>query len=265
MPGLPEMSSSVMQYWFMLPVAICVASLATGSGFGGGILFFPIFIYGLKLSVPEAVGTGMVTELCGMSSAMISYSAQKQVEFEVALPMIIISFPGLLIGLYLVQAVNPAYPKFFFGIMVLMCALWVLHSLRDKTQNTGAHLLVEDMIPFSWVPFVGGVSSGITSVGTAETLLPVFNRLMKIEMHRAIATTVMVEGAVGWLATSINIWEGQICWPVAVFTVSGVAIGGRLGPTISRHIDGRFLKLLFSFFVIIAGLQMIISNAGHLF
>ncbi len=255
----------MLEYWFMFPVAIVVASLATGSGFGGGILFFPVFIHGLHLSVPEAVGTGMITELCGMSSAMICYTAQKQVEFEIALPMIIISFPGVLAGLYIVQTVNPVYPKFFFGIVVLLCALWVLYSLRDKEPSTGSNLLVEDMIPYSWVPFLGGISSGITSVGTAETMLPVLNRLMKIEIHRAVATTVMIEGAVAWLATSINIWEGQICWPVAMYTIAGVIIGGRFGPMISRRIDASVLKIVFSFFVIIAGLQMIVSNVAYVF
>ena len=255
----------MLEYWFMFPVAIVVASLATGSGFGGGILFFPVFIYGLHLSVPEAVGTGMVTELCGMSSAMICYTSQKQVEFEIALPMIIISFPGVLAGLYIVQTVNPAYPKFFFGVVVLLCALWVLHSLKDKRPNTGSNLLVEDMIPYAWVPFFGGISSGITSVGTAETILPVLDRMMKVEIHRAIATTVMIEGAVAWLATSINIWEGQICWPVAAYTIAGVAIGGRVGPMISRRIDASVLKIIFSIFVIIAGLQMIISNIEYVF
>ncbi len=112
----------MLQYWFMFPVSIVVASLATGSGLGGGILFFPVFIHVLHMSVPEAVGTCMVTELCGMTSAMICYTSQKQVEFEIALPMIIISFPGILAGLYIVQTINPAYPKFFFGLVVLLCA-----------------------------------------------------------------------------------------------------------------------------------------------
>lgn len=249
----------------MLPVSALVASLATGTGFGGGILFFPIFIFGLGLSVPQAVGTGMVTELCGMSSAMITYASQKQVEFEIALPMIVLSFPGLLLGLYVVQVVNPAYPKLFFGLVVLTCAVWVLTSVKNKVANTGSHLLVEDMVPYSWVPLVGGVSSGITSVGTAETLLPLFERMMAMEVHRAVATTVMVEGAVAWFATAINIWEGQICWPVAIFTMSGVAIGGRLGPWASRHVDGRFLKIVFSFFVILAAFQMIITSIGKIF
>ncbi len=255
----------MFDYWFMFPIAIGVASLATGSGFGGGILFFPIFIYGLNLSVPEAVGTGMVTELCGMTSAMVSYTKQKQVEFDLALPMIIISFPGLVIGLHLVASVNPAIPKTIFGLAVIFCALWVLMSIRASTKNTNANMLVEEIFPWAWVPFIGGISSGMTSVGTAESILPVLDRLLKIEIHRAIATTVVVEACVGWLATALNIYEGQIRWDVAVFTTTGVIIGGYFGPMVSRLIAEKVLKLVFSIFVILAGIQMIYKNIGYLF
>ncbi len=255
----------MIDYWFMFPIAIVVASLATGTGFGGGILFFPIFIYGLNLSVPEAVGTGMITELCGMTSAMITYTKQRQVEFDLALPMIIISFPGLVIGLHLVSSVNPAIPKTIFGVAVIFCALWVLMSIRETTKNTNANVLVEEIFPWAWVPFLGGISSGMTSVGTAESVLPVLDRLLKIEIHRAIATTVVVEACVGWLATALNIYEGQIRWDVAVFTTAGVIIGGRLGPMVSCLIAEKTLKLVFSTFVILAGLQMIYKSIGYLF
>ena len=255
----------MFQYWFMFPVAIIVASLATGSGFGGGILFFPVFIYLLGLSVPEAVGTGMITELFGMTTAMVFYARQKQVEFEIAFPMIIVSFPGLLTGLYIIQVVNPALPKMFFGLVVILCALWVLVSLKEPDANTRSHILVEEFIPYIWIPFAGGVSSGASSVGTAETILPVLERCLKVEVHRAIATTVVVEGAVGWLATSINIWEGQIRWDIAFFTASGVILGGIIGPSVSKYINPKFLKLLFSFFVIMAGMHMICKNIGYFF
>jgi len=179
--------------------------------------------------------------------------------------MIIVSFPGLLTGLYIIQVVNPALPKMFFGLVVILCASWVLVSLKETDANTGSHILVEEFIPYLWIPFVGGVSSGASSVGTAETILPVLERCLKVEVHRAIATTVVVEGAVGWLATSINIWEGQIRWDIAFFTASGVILGGIIGPSVSKYINPKFLKLLFSFFVIMAGMHMICKNIGYFF
>jgi uncharacterized membrane protein YfcA len=69
-----------------------------------------------------------------------------------------------------------------------------------------------------------------------------------------------VEGLAGWVATSINIWEGQIRWEVAIFTMGGVLIGGQLGPIINRLARGSLLKTFFSLFVFLTGIKMIWDN-----
>jgi len=123
--------SAMTHYWFMFPVAILTASMATSSGFGGAIIFFPIFIYVLKMSVPEAIGTGMVTELCGMTSGMIGYTRQKQIEFSMAFPMVLLTIPGVVIGLHLVMVLNEAILKIFFGLIVMCCAVWTFMSMAE--------------------------------------------------------------------------------------------------------------------------------------
>jgi uncharacterized membrane protein YfcA len=245
---------------FMFPVAIAVAAMATGSGFGGGIIFLPIFVYVLEMTIPQSVGTGMITELCGMTSAMIGYIRQRQVEYNMAFPMILLSIPGIIIGLHLAMVLNDAILKIFFGVIVIGCAVWTFVSMVEKKYGNREGLNAEEIYPFSWVPFIGGMSSGISSVGTAETIFPLLERVYKMNVHRAIATTVVVEGMVGWVATSINIWEGQIRWDVAVFTMAGVLIGGQLGPIVNRIAPVSVLKVIFSLFVFLTGTKMIYDN-----
>ncbi len=252
--------SAITHYWFMFPVAILTASMATSSGFGGAIIFFPIFVYVLKMSVPEAIGTGMVTELCGMTSGMVAYTRQRQIEFSMAFPMVLLTIPGVVIGLHLVMVLDEAILKVFFGLVVTCCAVWTFASMAEKHYGNREGFLTEEIYPFAWVPFIGGISSGLSSIGTAETSFPLLERVYKMNVHRAIATTVVVEGLAGWVATSINIWEGQIRWEVAIFTMSGVLIGGQLGPIINRLARGSLLKTFFSLFVFLTGIKMIWDN-----
>jgi len=252
--------SAMTHYWFMFPVAILTASMATSSGFGGAIIFFPIFIYVLKMSVPEAIGTGMVTELCGMTSGMIGYTRQKQIEFSMAFPMVLLTIPGVVIGLHLVMVLNEAILKIFFGLIVMCCAVWTFMSMAEKRYGTREGFMTEEIYPYAWVPFIGGISSGMSSVGTAETVFPLLERIYRMNVHRAVATTVVVEGLAGWVATSINIWEGQIRWEIAIFTIAGVLIGGQLGPIINRLAPGSLLKILFSLLVLLTGIKMIWDN-----
>ncbi len=246
--------------WYMLPVSIVVAMLATGSGFGGGIIFLPIFVYVLEMTIPQSIGTGMITELCGMSSAIVGYMRQRQIEYRIAFPMILITIPGIIIGLHMAMIVNEAILKFVFGVIVIGCALWTFTSIVERKYGNREGLHTEEIYRYSWVPFVGGISSGISSVGTAETIFPLLERVYKVNVHRAIATTIVVEGMAGWIATSINIWEKQIRWDVAIFTMAGVVIGGQLGPILNRVAPVQLLKIIFAVFVFLAGFKMIYDN-----
>jgi len=260
MEHMMEFLAQASVNWFMFPISILVAMTATGSGFGGGIIFLPIFIYFLGMTVPESVGTGMVTELVGMSSAMVGYIRQRQIEYGMAFPMIMLTIPGVIIGLHLAMVTNEAVLKVFFGLVVMGCAVWTFFSMARKKYGNREGLGTEEIYAFSWVPFLGGLSSGLSSVGTAETIFPVLERVYKLNVHRAVATTVMVEGIAGYVATSINIWEGQIRWDVAIFTMTGVLCGGQLGPLLNKFAPEAVLKILFSVFVMLTGAKMIYDN-----
>ena len=64
-------------YWFMFPVAICVATAAMLSGIGGAAIFAPIFMivfpilgteYPLQ-SIAAAIGVALLTEVFGFSGS----------------------------------------------------------------------------------------------------------------------------------------------------------------------------------------------------
>jgi len=45
-----------LQYWYMLPLAIVISTIATASGVGGATFFAPLFI--LALSIPPELASG---------------------------------------------------------------------------------------------------------------------------------------------------------------------------------------------------------------
>ena len=47
-----------LQYWYMLPVSIIIATIATASGVGGATFFAPLFMLALRIPPEVAVGAG---------------------------------------------------------------------------------------------------------------------------------------------------------------------------------------------------------------
>ena len=93
------------QYWFMFPVAICVATCAMLSGIGGAALFIPIFVIIFPLLGPEyplatsaAIGSALMTEVFGFSSGFIGYYRKRLIDFKSAVPFVSVSIPVAIVG-----------------------------------------------------------------------------------------------------------------------------------------------------------------------
>ena len=79
------------QYWYMLPVAILVATTAMASGVGGATFFAPIFILGLGLPPEVAIGTGLITEVFGFTSGMYAYVRKRLVDYRLAVALVTVT------------------------------------------------------------------------------------------------------------------------------------------------------------------------------
>ena len=83
--------------------------------------------------------------------------------------------------------------------------MWTLVSAIQKKKGTRYGIEVDEVYPVFWVPFVGGISSGVSAVGTAESMFPLLERYLKVQPHRAIATAILIEASMNWLATALNL------------------------------------------------------------
>lgn len=247
-------------YWKIFPVAIVVASLANSSGFGGGIIFQPIFIGIMGFHPAQGVATGMLTELCGMSSGAIRYIRQRQIEFDIAFPLILLGVPGLIIGNHLLTILSPEILKIIFGALIFVIAIWTLTSAIQKKKGTRYAIGADEVYPVFWVPFFGGISSGVSAVGTAESMFPLLERYLKVQPHRAIATAILIEASMNWLATALNLSSGLIRWEVAIYTIPGVIIGGQIGPRIAKWLPSLTLKYFFATAIAITAIHMIYKS-----
>ena len=88
-------------YWFMFPVAICVATCAMLSGIGGAALFTPIFVLIFPLlgeeytlsSTVAAIAAALITQTFGFLSGFIGYQRRKLIDYGLASRLLIIAVP----------------------------------------------------------------------------------------------------------------------------------------------------------------------------
>lgn len=116
-------ASLTWDYWFMFVIAFCIAATAMASGIEGAAFFAPIFILFLGLPADIAIGTGLITEVFGFTSGLVSYTYRKQIDFKLGRAILIATVPMAVIGTVL-SFISPALLlKGILGLLLLALAL----------------------------------------------------------------------------------------------------------------------------------------------
>ena len=77
-----------LQYWYILPISILIATMAMASGVGGATFFSPLFILALGLPPEVAIGTGLITEVFGFASGVYAYARKKLINYHLGLALL---------------------------------------------------------------------------------------------------------------------------------------------------------------------------------
>ncbi len=111
-----------IQYWYMLPVAILVATTAMVSGVGGATFFAPIFILALGLPLEVAIGTGLIKEVFGFISGLYAYARKRLIDYRLGISLLIATIPMALIGTWIAGHIEPNILKVVLGGRAFCCS-----------------------------------------------------------------------------------------------------------------------------------------------
>jgi len=284
-------------YWFMLPVSTLVATGAMLGGIGGAAMFMPIFLIVFPLLGPEfaiagplaAIGVALLTEAFGFSSGLIGYLRRHLIDFKVAKSLIIIAVPSAIAGSFLSQYADPDMLKIMYGVLMLILAFVMLKrpSTKEKNQITNDTLagkfehighertIIDDTgntfkyhlcHPGKGRAFtgIGGVITGLMSVGIGEIVTPQLVKSCKMPVSVAAATSVFVIILTIAAASGTHIYElvseggiNAVPWNLVVYTAPGVVIGGQVGSKLQGKFSADKMEKIFGGLFVVIGVAMI--------
>jgi uncharacterized membrane protein YfcA len=293
-----------VQYWFMFPVSICVATIAMLSGIGGAAYFIPIFaiifpILGPEYSQPmvAAIAVALFTETFGFASGFIAYRRRRLIDYEMAKHFLIFAVPFGILGALLAFVINEELLKFGYGLLMLILAYVLLkgHSVEAENIAEDGAVHYETSYPvqkrsvtdrdgntynynFHWprkggalIGF-GGLLTGVLGVGIGEVTLPLLARRYRVQIPVAAATSILVViitvVSASFTQFSRLIQEGGINavpWNLICYTVPAVIVGGQIGPRLQGLVPARRVEILIGSLFTLIGVAFIwIVSRGFL-
>jgi uncharacterized membrane protein YfcA len=258
---MPENPNIMLDSWLSLPAGLLIATMVSIIGIGGGILWMPFFLIVLKLRPDVAVLTSLLIQMAGMGSGTLTFSRKKQIDYRLVVFLLVVTIPGIAFGAYLSRLLNPDKMEFVLGILAMATAVLFVsasHKYGDLGQERSQ---LKTARKYAAVTSALAVISGLLSVSIGEWLVPLMRSKLSLRMRVAVATsiaTIFGNCVIGVLFHFLLGAHADLT--VLLWAVPGVLIGGQIGPRIAIHVNDRFLKEIFIFFLTLIGIHLIYNS-----
>lgn len=284
------------QYWFMFPIAMCVATMAMLSGIGGAALFIPIFVIifpllgdEYRLTTAAAIGTALMTEVFGFSSGFIGYYRKRLIDLKSAVPFLCVSVPVAIFGALMfsvLQEQETLLKAAYALLMLILCPIILRHTppkdiFADSADNNAVNATAEireitgrdgqtykfrkpkQGIIGAFFTSIGSFLTGFLGVGVGEVILPQLVKRNHIPVAVAAATSVLTVivtiASASFTQIAALIDAGgldAVPWNLVCYTIPAVIIGGQIGPLLQGRIAQRKVEKAIAILFGIIGLSM---------
>ena len=232
----------------LLLIYLCIgiiAGLMSGIfGIGGGSVRIPL----LNLAgLPLIAAFGINLFVIPFSSLIGAVTHRANIDRKIAVYVIIGGTLGSVTGAFLVGLISNIVLAILFVITAIITVMAIYLERIAPTLSEKVSPNKYSIIGFS---FFLNLITGMRG-GSGGSLFPPFLRAMKLDIHKAIATSLFVTIFTAIFAISVYWHRGNIIWLPASSVLAGSIIGARAGSKISLKTKPKWLEIGLSVLIIL--------------
>lgn len=232
------------------------------TGFGFGLLAIPLLLF--VLPSYEAIMAGMILSM--FSSLIQGLKMRKLARWDLVVRLLLLSIPGLIIGVGFSSYLNPIFIKGIVGVVLIAYVAWQwLQFLRKSKQNRMGErpLKQEDSITkeievhskgFILAGFSSGILNGLAAIPGPPIVALLIKHLDKDTFQATTVNFFLLQYTITLTAKFI-VQKGALDISFAVMILSmilPIILGLIIGQLIRKRInEENFKKLVYALLLII--------------
>jgi len=282
-----------VEFWYMLPVGIVIATVAMGSGVGGATFFSPLFILGLGLSPELAVGSGLIVEVFGFGSGVYAYVRRQLIDYTIGGMLLSATVPAAVAGVVVAHFADPDILKLILGMGLFAVAVSFLRAPDEEVEAMLDERAQEDPATAETclvtaegkeicytvcnttegrlISGVGGLFVGMVSSGLGELNGYFLLQRCRVPSSVSVATSVFVVAVTALVASLGHVYQvaqGGLTGlttmgNLLLFTVPGVVVGAQLGPELAERVPDRVMEIALGVLFTITASLLLIEAGLH--
>ena len=255
----------ILSYALILAMGIVLGLL----GGGGSILTVPILVYGFQVEAEKATLFSLIVVGVIASIASLRHAKNNSISYKNFL-FLIPAFLGTFFSRrYLLPSLAPQMN--FFGVpiekssfilitfsLVMIFAGWKMLRSSTLTIKEGSQ---QNITLLMIIAFSIGLITGFVGAGGGFLIVPVLHYFFKLEMKRAIASSlfiIFINSTLGFLIDPQKLTSED--WKIVIGIIGVASIGIILGTEIGKLANGAQLKRGFAYFVLLLASYMLWQN-----
>lgn len=212
-------------------------------GIGGGSVRIPLLCL---VGLPLLSAFGINLFVIPFASSIGALSQRKNVDKRIGLYMIIGGTLGSVSGAFLAGLIPTLVLAIIFVIVSIVTVLGIYldriaPGLSNKMNPTSRNVVAGSLL----LNLITGMRGG-----SGGSLFPPFLRAIRVDVHRAIATSLFVTIFTAVAAVAIYWHRGNIIWLTALFVLIGSMVGARIGSKMSLKTKPSWLEVGLSVFIV---------------
>lgn len=236
--------------WFL--IGIFAGFMSGMFGIGGGSIRTPL-IYASGLPLLSAFGINLL--VIPFSSCIAAISHRKNIDWRFAPYVVIGGISGSVAGAFLVGMIQTLILAIIFLFVSLLTISGIY--LEKLIPRIAQKIYPDRKYIISGTFFLNFITA--MRGGSGGSLFPPFLKLMKLDIHKAIATSLFATIFSAIAGVVIYWYRGDIVLLPAIVVIVGSIVGARIGSLISLKTRSLWLEIGLSVFVIIMALIVLVK------
>ena len=233
-----------------LSIGIFAGFMSGMFGIGGGSIRTPL-LYLAGLPLVSAFGINLV--VIPFSSLIGAISHKKNIDFKIAKFVIIGGMTGTVIGSLLIGVIPELALAIIFVFISILTVSGIyfdkIFPILSEKIHADAKTIISGAFFLNLLTIMRGGSGG--------SLFPPFLKMMKLDIRKAIATSLFSTIFTATAGALIFWYRGDINIIPALFVILGSIIGTRLGSLTSLKTKPKWLEIFLSILIVFFSLSVL--------
>jgi len=255
--------TEILTYFYLLPLAIVVAVLASSAGISGSNFWIPIYFLVLGIDPKTAFWLALLTMVFGFGSALVKNVVQTTINWSIATRYLIIAVPSAILGTLLVPFAPADVLLAIFGSFVIIYGAFLTIRFGLFYNANGSAIPDSGEKIYRIRAVIAGFLQGLIATGIGIIIMPCVLKHCKIASPaEAVGSTVVIIFVVSLFAAAFRLTpdfvsvlseQKDLILAIMLWVAPGVIIGGQLGPAVARKLSARGIRLYVGMLLVFVG------------